>query len=217
MPRARKKPKPKGSQPGRALTDTQKEEIFQLFLLTGNKVEVARRMGLSEGAVRKHLKKVANETDPEFQAARKKARLELQQKVQAKANGILDSITPQDMESGRIPVMDDDGNIVRMIEYGPSLMQKVTAHAILVDKTKVIEDMNTAVEGERDSNALLMPNTVDALISGIKGKLKSIAILKADFQQEQPDLSQRIQSKLEEAVLVEPIEVVDMDDLDGNT
>ncbi|HUW14436.1 MAG TPA: hypothetical protein VM537_32230 [Anaerolineae bacterium] len=216
MPRIPKKVAPKGSQPGKRLTEQQKEAIFQMFLLTGNKTEVARRMGLSDGAVRKHLKIVANETDPEFQAARRAARLELQGKVQAKAHGILDSISAQDLESGRLDVRDGTGQIVRVIEYGPSLMAKVTAHAILVDKVKVIEDMNLAIDGEDDRNALLTPDTIAALVSGLRGKLKSIAILKADFATEQPDLSQRIQSKLEEATLVEPIEILSMDSLDGN-
>ena len=216
MPRPKKKAPVKGSQPGRALSEEQKEQVFQLFLLTGNKTEVARRMNLSEGAVRKHLKLVASETDPEFQAARRKARLELQGKVQAKAHGILDSITASDMEAGRIPVMDEDGNIVRMIEYGPSLMQKVTAHAILVDKTKVIEDMGLALQNEDSNNALLTPNTIEALVSGLRGKMKSLAVLKVNFEEEQPDLSQRIQEKMAEAeIIVEP-EVLDLDSLDGN-
>ena len=216
MPRQRKKPKPKGSQPVKALTEEQKEAVFQTFLLTGNKTEVARRMNLSEGAVRKHLKLVAQETDPEFQAARRKARLELQGKVQAKAHGILDSITPSDLESGRIEVTDDDGNVIRMIEYGPSLMSKVTAHAILVDKTKVIEDMNKAIDGEDKNNALLLPSTIEGLVSGLQGKMKSLAVLKVNFENEQPDLSQRIQEKMAEAeIIVEP-EVLDLDSLDGN-
>ena len=216
MPRQRKKPKVKGSQPGVALSEEQKESIFQMFLLTGNKTEVARRMNLSEGAVRKHLKLVAQETDPEFQAARRKARLELQGKVQAKAHGILDSITDTDLESGRIDVHDADGEIIRVIEYGPSLMSKVTAHAILIDKTKVIEDMNLAIDGEDKNNALLLPSTIEALVSGLQGKMKSMAVLKVNFETEQPDLSQRIQQKMAEAeIIVEP-EVVSLDELDGN-
>jgi hypothetical protein len=216
MPRPKKKAPVKGSQPGRALSEKQKEEVFQLFLLTGNKTEVARRMNLSEGAVRKHLKKVASETDPEFQAARRKARLELQGKVQAKAHGILDAISPQDLESGRHEVRDETGQIIRVIEYGPSLMQKVTAHAILIDKTKVIEDMNTAMNDEDKSNSLLLPGTIEALVSGLRGKMKSLAVLKVNFEEEQPDLSQRIQEKMAEAeIIVEP-EVLDLDSLDGN-
>lgn len=200
---------------GVPLTPKQREEIFQVYLLTGNKSETARRTGCDVKTVRRALANMQESSDPEFQKFRQKAVEELSGKVHGKATQILDSITPEDMESGRINVTDDDGNVVRVIEYGPSLMQKVTAMAIAIDKAKVLREVESSFNDAHEDQSLLIPQTIEALKSGIRGKLKGLTFLHVDVEQEHPDLSQRVQSKLEEAEVVKDVEVIDIDDFDN--
>lgn len=210
------KERPKGtSAPGQPISAKQREEIFQVYLLTGNKTETARRTGLAVKTVRIHLKQMEESSDPEFQKFRRRATEELAGKVYGKATDILDNITPEDMQSGRIEMKDDAGNIVRVVEYGPSLMQKVTAHAILVDKVKVLREVEHAMDEGAQDGGLLLPQTLEALKSGIRGKLKGLTFLNVQLEQEHPDLSQRVQAKLEEAETVVDAEYIDITDFDN--
>lgn len=211
-----KKDTPRGNgAPGVPISAKQREEIFQVYLLTGNKTETARRTGLSTKTVRAHLKQMAEQSDPEFQKFRRKATEELAGKVYGKATDILENITPEDMESGRIDVKNEAGEVIRVIQYGPSLMQKVTAHAILVDKVKVLREVETAMDEGAQDGGLLLPQTLEALKSGIRGKLKGLTFLNVQLEQEHPDLSQRVQQKLEEAETVTDAEYIDITDFDN--
>lgn len=208
--------KPKGlNARGVPLTQKQKEEIYQVFLLTGNKSETARRCGCSVPTVSRTLNAMTESTDPDFQKFRQNAVKELTGKVYGKATDILDNISPEDLQSGRINVTDDDGNVVRVIEYGPSLMQKVTAHAILVDKMKVLRETETMMDDAQSDDTLLIPQTLEALKSGIRGKLKGLTFLHVDIEDKHPDLSERVQQKLEEAEAIEEAEVIDLTDFDN--
>jgi phage terminase small subunit len=210
------KDKPKGlNAPGVPITAKQREEIFQVYLLTGNKTETARRTGLSVKTVRNHLKQMSEQADPEFQKFRRRATEELAGKVYSKATEVLDNITPEDMTSGRIELKDDNDNVVRVIEYGPSLMQKVTAHAILVDKVKVLREVETAMDEGQQDGGLLLPQTLEALKSGIRGKLKGLTFLNVQLEQDHPDLSQRVQAKMEEAEAAVEAEYIDITDFDN--
>lgn len=211
--RLTKSGKPRGlNARGVPISQKQKEEIFQVFLLTGNKTETARRCGCSVPTVARTLKQLTEQNDPEFQQFRRKATEELTGKVYGKATEILDN---DDMESGRIEVTDDDGNVQRVIQYGPSLMQKVTAHAILVDKMKVLREIESEMDTEQENDRLLVPQTLEALKSGIRGKLKGLTFLNVQIEQDHPDLSQRVQEKLEEAEAIEDVEYVDLGDFDN--
>lgn len=214
--RLTKSGKPKGlNARGIPLSAKQREEIFQVYLLTGNKTETARRCGCSVPTVSRTLKQLAEQSDPEFQKFRQRATEELAGKVYGKATEILDNITPDDMKSGRIELKDDNGNVTRVIQYGPSLMQKVTAHAILVDKMKVLHEIEAQLDDEHGDDRLLIPQTLEALKSGIRGKLKGLTFLNVQIEQEHPDLSQRVQTKLEEAEAIEDVEYVDLGDFDN--
>jgi len=208
--------KPRGINPrGVQITNRQKEEIYQIYLLTANKSETARRCSCATKTVAKVVKEFEEGTDPDFIRFRQKAIQEMTGKVQNKTNQLIDAITPEDMASGRIEVTDDNGNVQRVIEYGPSLMQKVTAMAIAVDKMKVLREIEGGFEQATQEDALLLPQTFEALQSGIKSKLKSLTFLNVNFEDEHKDLSQRVQDKLEEAQVVEEAEVLDLTDFDN--
>ena len=94
-------------------------------------------------------------------------------------------------------------------------MQKVTAAAILIDKAKVLADVTAALsEGVQEGDALVP--APESLLRSIVGKVKSLKILDVRFQEDHPDLAQKAQAALELAQVVEPENVLTVEDFDGN-
>ncbi len=213
-----RKRKVRGLQKGKAISPKQKEQMLQLYSVEGNYTEVARLMRLSVGCVTKHIKAALREPDPEIVAARQRTARELAGKTHYTATRIIDSIGDHDIESGSIKVNHPEtGELQRIITYGPSLMQKVTAAAILTDKLRVLADYEAALGGEQSEGRLLMPQDVAGLISGIRSKVKSLSVFNVQFENDNPDLSQRVQQKLEEAEAIEvEAKEITVDDFDGN-
>jgi hypothetical protein len=183
------------SQTGKKLSEAQIEAIHQLYAMTGNKAEVARLMKLGERTVHKYLKKM-----PEKEVAERRASVQRQLagKVHLKANEIIDSITPEDMQKA-------------------SLVQKTTAAAILIDKEKVIMEAERALTQAEGTNNLMMPNTIAGLVDGITGTIKRLGIIDIQFENKNPDLAEQVAAKLVAAEdVTEQAEVLTMDGLDGH-
>lgn len=214
----KKKRAVKGKQAGVAVSPRQKEQMMQLYAVEGNFTEVARHMDLSTACVTKHIKAMLASEDPSVLEARRKTITQLAGKVQSKTNEIIDAIQPHDMESGVIRQYNDKGELTRVQAYGPSLMQKVTAAAILTDKMRVLRDVEVAMQSTKAEGGALMPAELSGLLSGIRGKLKSLSILNVQFADENKDLVQRAQQRLEEAEVLaaNEVEVIDLTDFDGN-
>lgn len=215
MGKKRRRPgDPKGRYRGRPLTALQKESIVQTYALSGNKREVARQLGVSYPTVLRVLKEAENDT--QLQKARARAMEDLAGKVQAKTNEVLESITPEDMESGLIKKYDDDGNLVSVRGYGPSLMQKVTSAAILTDKMKVIQETKQVLEADRsqDPHALPLPGDVQAAIRQIGERVKRLQILDIQFADKNPEVTTKLQDIAARASLDERIEDADFQELD---
>jgi transposase-like protein len=215
MARKRKSPSnPRGQYRGKPMTGLQKESIVQTYALCGNKREVARQLGVSYPTVLRVLKDAENDT--QLQKARSRAMEDLAGKVQAKTNEVLESITPEDMESGLIKKYDDDGNLVSVKGYGPSLMQKVTSAAILTDKMKVIQETKQVLESDRsqDPTALPLPQDVQAAVKQIGERVKRLQILDIQFHDRNPEVAEKLQEVAVKASLDERITDADFEELD---
>lgn len=190
---------PKGQQKGRAISPVQKEQIRQTFMLTGNKRETARLCSVSE----KSVYNVLNEPEePEAIKARERAALQLAGKVHTKANQVLDSITDDDFQSGWLK--DEDGNLMfdkqgRPIWMGPNLNQKVLSAAILADKLPVLDSYRKQIDGQEQMGELPAPETIQALVGGIKGKLKSLKMIDVQFESSNNETVERAQDLLDQA------------------
>lgn len=222
---SRKKQKQKGRQvrgtrQGKQLSEVEKALIPQVYLVTGSKKLTAEHLGLAESTVYKHLARYVEGTgDKNLQAARARSAAEIAGRLHQKTSQLIDSIKPEDFRSGRIPKKDKDGNLIGYHEYGPSLMQKVTASAIMIDKLPVLQGYEAALQDDHDHGKLPLPSDVEALMRGIKNKVKSLTFLNVNFEQENQDLSQRVQDRIAEAevaraVVVEP-KVITLDDFDN--
>ena len=215
MPR---KPRKRGKQ----ITEHQKELVVQAFALTGNKSQVCRDLNLSRPTVMKILK--AAETNKELQVARKRALDELAGQVHGKTVEIMESIGPQDLESGLQLHKNEAGLVTRAVHWGPSLMQKVTSAAILTDKLRVIEETKAAIMADAgtEQGGLPLPGTVQESLKLLGAKLKRIRILDLQFDSKQPELTERLQDVTAEAALHPDVEDADfeeitMDDFDNPT
>lgn len=194
---------------GRPLTNADKEVIIQAYAVTGNKSAVERITSYSRPTIVKVIKEA--ETNRELQKARQRALDSLAGQVHGKAVEVIDSIAPSDLESGRELIRNDEGQVVRKVEWGPSLLQKVTAAAILTDKVKIIAETKRAIAADNDSGAHNMPSpsTVQEALRTIGNKVARIRALDIQFQDKQPELSQRLQDAVTAAQVHPDIEEAD--------
>jgi aminoglycoside phosphotransferase len=223
MPRKKSSaPRPiaKMTKSGRQLTEIQRETILQVYAITGNKSETARQLGVSESTVYKLIKE-ASKAPAALREARAQATEELAGRVHAKAEMVLDSITPADLETGRIEQYDEHGNLTNIKLWGPTLLQKVTSVAVLTDKTKVLSELREGLRATHDigANSMPLPQDVDTALRQIAQKVKRLRLLDVQFEDNPaapPDLTQ----KLQDAVIVEEaVDAVDaqiIDEFDGD-
>jgi len=204
-----KKPRRRGKQ----ISDHQKELVVQAFALTGNKSQVCRDLNFSRPTVIKILKEA--ETNRELQKARSRALEGLAGQVHGKTTEILESITPSDLESGRELFRNDEGQVIRKVEWGPSLLQKVTAAAILTDKVRVIEETKKVLEVDPGAGqtGLPLPGTVQASLKLLGAKIKRIKAFDIQFESKQPELSERLQATVAAAEAHPEIEDADYEDI----
>ena len=146
--------------------------------------------------------------------ARRQSTLAIVGKVHGKVDQILDSIGPKDLESGYIDTLDTTGKLINRKQWGPSLLQKVTAGAIFADKLPVLAQYEAAISEDHDSGATLLPKDYDALISGIRQKVKSLTVLNVQFAEDNQALTTRTAEVLAEAEIIKETveaEVLDFD------
>jgi hypothetical protein len=217
-----KRPKPKGTQQGKALSPVKKEQIRQTYMLTSSKRETARMCAVSE----KSVYNVVNEPEePETIKARQRSATMLAGKVHAKTDQILDHITEADFQSGYLK--DIDGDLVfdrqgRPIWMGPTLNQKVLSAAILTDKLPVLDNYRKQLDGVGEIGSLPAPETLQALVGSIKGRLKSLRMIdvqfdntNADAAKKAQDLLDRAQREIDTDQKIEEASFVTLDDLDN--
>jgi hypothetical protein len=162
---------------------------------------------------------VPPEVAREMESTREKAAEHLKAKYEAKALEVIDSIKPVDLESGRLPVKNAKGEVTGYRAYGPSLSQKAIAAGIMADKVKMLGEYSQALSNDHDTGRVVIPDTVDALMDGIRREVKSIKALQIDFADSSPKLARETQDILAEAELVQAVnaEEVAMEDFDGNS
>ena len=213
----RRKGHPRGQNAGRQLSPAQQEGIVQTYAVTNSIRETARQCRITEKTARKYINLVPQS---EIAKARLGAQKKLAGKIHRQAEAIIDSIKPEDLESGRIPIYGTadpetgERPVVGYRNFGPTLMQKVTSAAILTDKLQVLSNMESALRDGSESGELLVPQDIKALVAGIRGKVKSLTVLNLKFAEENPDLSQRVQSKLAEAEALADAKEADAEVLD---
>lgn len=205
---------PRGTQQGRKVSPVQEEMIVQQYSLCGNMAEVARQMGLSYPVISRVIK--AAEKTPALQQARSRALEDIAGRVHKKTDDILESITPEDMESGLIKTFDKEGRLIAAKSYGPSLMQKVTSAAILTDKLKVIQETKNALLQDQaaDPNGLPLPGDVRTALKQIGDRVKRLRVIDIQLADNQPELANKIQEVAHKASLDEGIEDAEFEELD---
>lgn len=201
---------------GRAVTQFQKEMIVQAFALCGNKSEVARQMGCSDNTVRNVIRLA--ESDKTLQKARLSALEDVAGQVHGKTNEIIQSIGPQDLESGLIKTYekDDPTKLKAVKAYGPSLLQKVTSAAILVDKIKAVEETKALITagGEGEGEQLMLPQDIQGALKVLGPKIKRIRMLDVQFNTTHEETANRVQEVALKAELSKDIDEADYEDLD---
>lgn len=217
MARKRRKHRSKIGTPTSQLT---KEMVIQAYALCGNKAQVAREIDISWPTVHKIIQEA--ETDKSLQKARRTALEDVAGKVHAKAVEVIDSIGESDIESGLIKTYDEDGKLVQVKAYGPSLLQKTTSAAILVDKLGVIEQTKRALLEDHGNGVgqLPMPDNIQDALKVIGEKVARFRMIDVQFRDKQPELATKladVQAAMREDDQIEDADYVDLDAFDNPT
>jgi len=207
VPKGIKKPKPAGTPDltrgkhkgrGHGLTTPEREAIYQSYLALGNKSATARAMGVTPTTVYNVIKAIESTKDPKVIEGQKQAMADtLTERFYESTEQVLDSLTPEDLESGRIPIHNSKGELVGYTHYGPSLSQKAIAAGIFTDKLRVLRDYSRAIAEDNQTGKLLMPESIEQLITAIKHRVTNISVLKVDFREDNPDLATRLDALVE--------------------
>lgn len=144
------------------ITPARREEIFQTYLLCGSKKETATKCAVSPGTVIAVLKEYKPE---EISRARQEAMAEIAARVNDKVLMAIEALTPDDFKA--------------KAGKGPSLMQKTTALAILVDKRVLLEKaMLEYEELQKTASAsqVPLPADVPAMVAAIQNSMRVLGI-----------------------------------------
>ena len=147
------------------LSDERREEIFQTYVLCGSKKLTAQRCAVSPYDVHRVLSEVPADV---ILKARQEAVAEIASRVNEKVLLALDSLGPDDFkrENGK----------------GPSVMQKTTAAAILVDKRVLLEKYMLeyeAIQAAARASARPLPPDVPTLVAAIQNMLRTLGVADA--------------------------------------
>jgi len=188
---------PRGTQQGRKLSPLKREMIWQAYLISGNKSEVAREFKVSVPTVSRVVNEIST-VDADIRDARTTAVSRLAGKVHNKTNQLIDSIGEKDMERA-------------------ALSQKAVATGIMIDKLKALHEHEDSMKmvGSGDDQ-LMLPSDAKALMALIQNRVKRLRILDAQLETNQPELVNHVQDSLAAAQAAAEAEatVIDVEDLD---
>jgi hypothetical protein len=168
------KQKPKGQNQGKTISPSDQEAIRQLYAVYGNKREVARKMGVCEKTVHTILGAIS---DAEHDKARAESALETAGRVQAVVHRVIDKV--------------DDSKIERA-----SLPQAFVAIGIGIDKIERLQLHAKALRNQDGHSGLLTPQSINALISSVKGQVNQLTVLGIRIEQQSPELAERLQEAM---------------------
>ena len=204
----------------RFLTATDRESIYQTFLLTRNKAETARIHNRSPLTVSRAIKEIEKDNAlvaGEHKEARASVAEIMQGRVLKKSSEVLDSIVADDLANGVHTEItyDDNNNIVHKRMYGARGLEKSTMFGILTDKLSVHAKFVNDLRGAEASGSLLMPTDRDSLMEAISGKINSIEVLKISLKDEVPELATRVEAAVIAKEEMDDPTVISLDDFDN--
>lgn len=199
-----------------------KEWIYQTFVVTNNKAETARKCNVSLGSVQNIIKEFTGQNPnkpqlPETRVDRARAHADMAGRIRSTADMVLETITAEDMDSGRFPRLNGDGEVIGYTYYGPSSVQKATTFGILKDKETQQIKLEQEMLADVQSGHLMIPDDLLEMASQAKRMIKEIKILDIRFEEDNKDLLTSVQEVIAEATVVEEQRpnVVSIDEFDN--
>ncbi len=185
-----------------------KEWIYQTFVVTNNKAETSRKCNVSLGSVQNIIKEFTNQNPdkpqlPSTRVDRAKAHADMAGRIRSTADMVLETITAEDMDSGRFPRLNGDGEVIGYTYYGPSSVQKATTFGILKDKETQQIKLEQEMLADVQSGHLMIPDDLLEMASQAKRMIKEIKILDIRFEEDNKDLLTSVQEVIAEATVVE--------------
>ena len=173
------------------LTQIQKELVVQTYFLKGSYCGTSRELGITVATVKRIIDE-ANQ-QPELMAARTRALDQIAGKVAGITEQVIDSITPEEIQTRVHEVRDAEGKLKRVVTTGPSLRDKGFFIGILTDKQKVLADARAVIHGQDTMDmgrlALSLPDTVEEAKRLIVQKAKRLRVYtEITFKDDAPEI-----------------------------
>lgn len=184
---------------GNALTPTDREFIYQVysFVENGNLRATAQRCGVHERTVTKVIAEMANKPRPQaLQETHLGMAQRLQGKTMAKAEQVLDSISPVDLESGYFELKNEKDEVIGRKYYGPQATQKALAFGIITDKAARYAELVKANRDDERAGQLMIPQEIDALKDAILSRITSLQLARFNFKTDAPNVLEQTQDLL---------------------
>ena len=213
-------PKKKGDK--KKLSPVDKEWIYQTFVVTDNKAETARRCNVSLGSVTNVIKEFSGQVPgkpqhPLTREDRAAAHAAQAERIRGTADMALESITAEDLDSGRIPRRDGEGKLLGYTYYGPSSVQKATTFGILKDKEAQQIQLEQKMLEDVQSGKLMLPAELKGMVDLAVRMIGEMKLMDGRFEQENKELLTDVREVIAEAVTVEQERpnVVSFDEFDN--
>lgn len=167
------------------LTRKQKEKLVQEYYACGVKRTVYKKYRISPITLDRVLREA--EEDPTLQAVRARSIDELSGQMHKLAEETIQSIRPEHLETKKHYVRNANGDLVRIVEEGPSLRDKTYLFTSIVDRISVLDAARDHAKGTDKQNdelgsMLLLPETVEASRQALLSGIKSIRALHVEFR-----------------------------------
>ena len=163
---------PRGEYAGKKMSDAQKQSVVELYLLHGNKREVARQMGVCEKTVHVILNAIPA---PEMDKRKAEKCDEMAARLTVKTLEGIETLTTDKYERASAP-------------------QTSLSIGINVDKIKGLQEHARVLRDTTAGNAgLLTPGSIEQLKNIIASKAKSLKIIGIEINTIAPELSEKLE------------------------
>ncbi len=204
------------------LSPVDREWVYQTFVVTDNKAETARRCNVSLGSVNNIIKDFTGKNPdkpqlPVTRADRAMAHAEQAQRIRSTADMALESITQEDLDSGRIELRDAEGKLIGYTTYGPGAVAKATTFGILKDKETQQIKLEQEMLADVQQGKLMLPSELGEMVNQAERMIEEITVLNVRFKDDNVDLLTSMKEVMAEAVVVEQErpDVVSIDEFDN--
>lgn len=158
----------------RRYSRSDKELIATEYYRQGSYRKTAKVLGIAEATVKRIV--LAAESDPELQKIRARVLESVAGKMIGISERVMGSVCEDELRTEIHKVYDQDGNLLRVVQTGPSLKDKAQAAGIMAEKARDMIQISEQLRGNQSTNSLMLPGDLETARSLLLNKIKRLQI-----------------------------------------